>query len=879
MPNYSPFASQTLWNIGWRYLLRHRWQSILMVIGIALGVAVVVAIDLANASASRAFDLSTEAVVGNATHQIEAGSNGMDEKIYVDLRRTGVLDKASPVITAYVTSPQMGGSVMRLMGVDPFTDAPFRNYFSENQPAGFGQTQDLGLIPFLTQPGAIVISTEIAERYGLKACSSMNNGCNLPLLIDGHEHQVFISGLLDPSDQLSRRALQNLILTDISTAQELTGRIGKLDRIDVILSNSCTQSSAKNQSDKSFDCSQAIAAHLPPNVRIQPIEARSSVITQMTAAFRVNLTALSLLALVVGLFLIYNTMTFSVIQRRPMFGTLRCLGVTRKEMYALVLSEALIVGIVGSCLGLVLGVIMGQGAVRMVTQTINDLFFVVTVRGIQIPPVSLIKGAMLGVLATLATASPPAWEAATVPPRMALSRSGLENKARKAIFVVAAFGLLIFLSGVGLLLIPTRDLVLSFVGTFAVIIGFAMLAPLTTLILMRLATIIFGGVKGSLGRMAPRDVVNSISRTSIAIAALMVAVSVTIGVSIMVSSFRYTVIEWLSQTLSGDIYISAPSLMANQSSSPIDPQVLQKLETWPQVAKVLMLRSVDVGSPSGPIRIAASNNPQVSEERSYLSAVGSPDSIQEGLQNGGVIISEPLANRLGLRSGEGLTLFTDAGPKDFQILGIYYDYSSTQGIALMPLDIYRKNWNDEAITAVALKLSPNADIEKITRDLQDTLSPIQGLLIRPNRALRSEVLSVFDRTFAITGALQILVTLVAFIGVLSVLLSIELERQHELGILRAVGLTIRQLWQLLLLETGLMGATAGILAMPTGYVLAIILVYIINRRSFGWTLQMQVIPEPFLQAFVVAVLAALLAGIYPAHRLGKMAISEAIRSE
>jgi putative ABC transport system permease protein len=160
-----------------------------------------------------------------------------------------------------------------------------------------------------------------------------------------------------------------------------------------------------------------------------------------------------------------------------------------------------------------------------------------------------------------------------------------------------------------------------------------------------------------------------------------------------------------------------------------------------------------------------------------------------------------------------------------------------------------------------------------------TLSPVQKLLVRPNQALREEVLIVFDRTFAITGALQLLATIVAFIGVLSALLSLELERQRELGILRAVGLTVRQLWGLIMLETGLMGSVAGLLAMPTGYALALILVYIINRRSFGWTLQMQVNWEPFLQALVVAVVAALLAGIYPARRMGAMVTSEALRSE
>jgi putative ABC transport system permease protein len=210
---------------------------------------------------------------------------------------------------------------------------------------------------------------------------------------------------------------------------------------------------------------------------------------------------------------------------------------------------------------------------------------------------------------------------------------------------------------------------------------------------------------------------------------------------------------------------------------------------------------------------------------------------------------------------------------------VYYDYASTQGTVLMALPVYQSSWQDREITAMALKLAPGVDVDVITDQLQEALSPTQRLLVRANQTLRAEVLEVFDRTFAITGALQLLATVVAFIGVLSALLSLELERQRELGILRAVGLTVRQLWSLILLETGLMGSAAGLLAMPTGYILALILVYIINRRSFGWTLQMQVDALPFIEAFLVAVIAAVLAGLYPAWRMGRMLTSEALRSE
>lgn len=831
-----------------------------MVVGITLGVAVVVAIDLANASASLAFDLSTEAVAGRATHQVVGGPQGLDQGVYTALRRAGVAEEGvalAPVVSEYVTSPQLGDRPLQLLGIDPFAEAPFRSYVAGAQGVPVEQ-----LTAFLTRPGAVLLSSDVASRYGLRL------GSTLTLSVGGYERSATVAGLLQPADSLSRRALDGLVLADISTAQELTGRLGKLDRIDVLAP------------EGDGPAVQRLQALLPGEVSMTPVAARSGVIEQMTAAFRTNLTALSLLALVVGLFLIYNTMTFSVVQRRPLFGTLRCLGVTRREVFTLVLTEALVIGLIGGVLGVILGVILGQGAVRAVTQTINDLYFVVTVRNLGIPAASLAKGALLGIAATVLTAAPPAWEAATVPPRTALSRSGLESKAGRAVKAAALASLALMAVGVALLAVPRAGLVTSFAGTFAIIIAIGMQTPLVTKVLMQVAAPISSRLGGVLGRMGPRSVVNSLSRTAIAIAALMIAVSVTIGVSLMVGSFRYTVVTWLAQTVQGDVYISPPSALATSTTAVLDPAVEHIVRQWPGVARVDSLRSVSVDSPAGPVQLAAVDNPGLGDERIFLAADGPAEQVWAAMQNGAVIVSEPFANRLDLpRRGGQVTLITDQGERTFPIAGIYYDYASSQGTVMMDLAQYRALWQDQAVTALALRLVEGADPDEVTQALQDRLRAVQTVQVRPNRALREEALVIFDRTFAITGALQLLATLVAFIGVLSALLSLMLDKQRELGILRAVGLTGQQLWRLVSLETGLMGAVAGVLAMPTGFVLALILVYIINRRSFGWTLQLQVEPAPFVQALVVAVVAALLAGLYPAYRMTRLAASDAMRFE
>jgi putative ABC transport system permease protein len=685
----------------------------------------------------------------------------------------------------------------------------------------------------------------------------------LSISINGETRDAYLTGLLEPSDDFARRALDTLMLTDIATAQSLSGMGGKLTQIDLIL-------------PEGFD-SEAFAAALPLGTELVPSQLRSSQVTEMTDAFEVNLTALSLLALVVGLFLIYNAMTFSVLQRRAVFGTLRTIGYTREQIFGMVLGEAAVVGALGTGLGLGLGIFLGQGAVQMVTQTINDLYFVLNVRGIQIPASSLLKGGLAGFFASLLAAAPPAWEAASVPPRLALSRAGLESKAQSVVNVAAVLGVLVSLAGATILAVPTRNLVISFGGTSAVVIGLAALTPVVTVSLMHFLGKPLGKLFGLLGRLAPRNVIRSQSRTAVAVAALMVAVSVTIGVQVMISSFRTTVILWLEQTMQGDIYIAEQGMRTTRNDVPLDPQVITRAQAHPMAESSVTVRNVSVESEHGPVELIATELKRPMDSRLFLAAQDNP---LEAMKEGAILLSEPLANRLGISEpGQTLSLLTPAGWKPFPIAGIYTDYASTRGTVRMSLDVYQRIWNDHQLNGVVLFLPPEVDADSITADLRSQLKEFTTVAVNPRRVLREGALVVFDRTFAITAAMQLITTLVAFIGVLSSLLALQLEKAREMGILRALGLTVNEMRRLTLWETGLLGASAGLLALPTGYILAWILIFVINQRSFGWTLQMHEQPAPFIQAFLLAVGAALLAALYPAWRIGRMQPAAALRGE
>lgn len=852
--------SRSLLKVSLRHTLRRPLQSALFVLGVALGVAVIVAIDLANGSASRAFALATDTVAGRATHQIVGGPTGMDEDLYRRLRVDHNVRPASPVVEEYVTAIDLDEQPLRLLGVDPFAEPPFRSYL-----AGQSGVPIDALTEFLVEPNTVLLSEDLARRYRIDV------GEQLTLRVGPARQAVRVVGLLRPMDNVSRRALQNLLLADISTAQEILGRPGRLSHIDLIIDS---------ETPAGQTTLAKIEGLLPAGARIVRTAARSDTVQQMTRAFALNLTALSLLALIVGMFLIYNTVSFSVMQRRPVLGTLRSLGATRRQIFSLILTEAAALGLLGTALGLALGIMLGRGAVRLITQTINDFYFVVSVQAVDIPPLTLVKGTIIGAGAALLAAVPPALEATTVAPVSVLQRSDLESKARRAIPATFAAGLGLCAISAGLLWIPTRNLLVSFAALFGIIIGFALLTPAVTVVLMRGTRPVTARLAGVLGRMAPRDITRSLSRTSMAIAALMVAVSVIIGVSIMIGSFRQTVADWLQTSLQADIYIAPPSVAASRIGAPMDPDIKAELESVKGITAVEAIHDVTADAADiGPINLIAVTGEREDRRRRFARTSVPTGQVWPAMQNGAVIVSETFAYHNRLSPGDELHLQTDHGEQPFPIVGVYYNYSSDRGIVLMSMDVYRHNWDDDRISSVGVYLAPGLEPQAMVEQLQAHFAGRQELVIQSNRDLRASALEIFDRTFAITMALRLLATIVAFIGVLSALMALQLERARELGVLRATGMTRRQMWGLTLLETGLMGTTAGLLAMPTGFVLALVLIYVINRRSFGWTIQMVVQPGYFGQAMLVAVVAALLAGVYPSLRASSTVVARSLREE
>jgi putative ABC transport system permease protein len=387
------------------------------------------------------------------------------------------------------------------------------------------------------------------------------------------------------------------------------------------------------------------------------------------------------------------------------------------------------------------------------------------------------------------------------------------------------------------------------------------------------------GWAGLLARMATRDVARHLSRTGIAVAALMVAFATTVGVGVMVDSFRGGVTFWLNDLLNADIYIAPLAFENGDTSVPLTAEVIAALRATPGIAAVSTYHYREVPIGGRPVRLLALDlAPQA--KQGYRLLGGTPGMAWDAFDNGGaVIISEPLAYRQDLVTGDELLLPTDHGPRRFPIAGVFLDYGSEHGRILMRQATFQRFWNDTVVNSAAAYAAPAEDISALRERLQRTVGRLQPLAMRSNKTIVKASLEVFERTFTITNVLRLLAIAVAFVGMLSALLAMQLERAREFAVLRATGMTSGEIAWLVSLQTNFMGFVAGLLAIPVGLALAAVLIFVINRRAFGWTLPFSVDPWILVQAVALAMLAALLAGVYPLWRMARTQPAQALRTE
>ena len=836
-------VNRLLLRSSWRFFTHHPWQLWLTLLSIALGTAVMVAVDLANMTARQSFRQSVTVLSGPMTHEIIAREGNIPEEFYTRLRIDWKLRASSPQLIAPVN---VAGLPYTLVGLDPFAML-FQPQAGLNIPADT-------LPRLLTEPNSALISSDLAARENIKV------GDRLLVTLKQAQRTLTILAILDIKQDAR---LAELIVTDIATAQSLLDKPGVLSRIQLQLNDSQVAQLQKR---------------LPPGFKLNSYLSQQQSFSQMTEAFRINLTAMSLLAMLVGAFLVYNTMTFSVLQRRKTFAVNRMVGLTGAQLFRHLLLEAMLLGLTGSILGILLGVMLGQGLLVLVTQTISDLYVSVNATELLVTPWQIMKGIGITLLAVLAATLAPALEAARVPPVLVSRTSQLEHTGQH----MTKWLLLIGIIGMGmsplLLGASTRSLVIGFVALFLFILGYSLIVPSVLKAILR--GLLSIPSYSLYQRMALRGVQASLSRTSLAIVALCVAVSATVGVSIMVGSFRASVADWLEDTLQSDLYISATSGNASHIDGVLDPSWLPRVQTLPGIESISTGRNakLEIDGVTVPMLVL---QPGAHSGRGFEYLQGDPEAIWRAfLHEEVLLVSEPFAYHRGVQAGDYVTVQTgQAGQIRLKIAGVYRDYSASQGMVVLPRRVYDKYWADQAITTIGLKLAKDTELAVVTDQLRRwAAASEQTVMVRSNKTIRDFSLKVFDRTFAITNVLRLLVVIVAFVGVFSALMALFLEKSREYAILRATGITPGQLRRLVLWQSGLIGLLAGLLSLPLGWIMSDILIEVINRRSFGWTMQSHFFMSLPLQAILLAVLAALLAGLYPTHRISRVSLREGLHS-
>ena len=818
--------------LAYRQASRHPFLVLLNIVGVALGVSVVLAIDLTNASAERAFTLASRQVSGSISHQLIPDRGLIDEILYVRLRNELGIRHAYPVIEGRVSTAD--GQRYGLIGIDPLS------FTSPGTLTGHGSANGLFMTTLL-KPGTAVVSADLL-RPG-----------QVPQLEIHYSNSKFNLELVDlQSSPVSQSALSSLfsnsLVTDIATAQEIFNMRGSLSRVDMELT---------------ADQAIAVTNLLPPGVRMVSAAAGNSAMLQMTRAFRINLQALSLLALLIGAFLIFNTMTISILQRREQIATMRAIGLSRQELVLIILLEVAVIAFAGILAGSILGTMLSKVLILLVSQTMSDLYFIDQITSVYLSPSSYMKAMIMGLLTVVGACLYPLREVVRIPPEISRSRSRLESVTRKghARLIQAALGLII--AGSVLLVVDEDSIYSGFIALALIILALAMLVPPVMVVLMRIFEKVLYRLAGTYGTLACRNVISSLSRTQVAVTALAIAVSATIGVSIMISSFRISVQEWLNNILQADIYIS---VQVNGAAAGISDDALDHINTLPGVIRSVTGFWHEMPVDGVPVQVTVRDLAQ-QDFRNYQFINGNGrDNWEAYSTTDSVIISEPYAYHNHLSMNDQIEFVSGTGSRRFAISGIFRDYSSDRGVISMHADVYKQYWPDYHTTSLALYLQPGTDSAALAGALNSGLLAQYDLIARPNRQLREISMQIFNRTFAVTEVLRLITVIIAVAGILGALTAIQLERSREFAVLRTTGMTPGETFRLVWMESGLIGILAGIMAVPMGIVMAALLIFIINRRSFGWSMEFIVAPEYPASAIVLGLAAGLLAGTWPAWR-------------
>ena len=805
--------------------------------GVACGVAAVVGMTMSAQTALKSFSKAIEFLRGKATHSIQRPAGPMEEGLLLKLGRDPAVEWFSPVIDRRL---RLGnGELVRLLGIDPFLDRTIRPEILKVEFLERKANDPENLLSFLIDEKAIFVDNDLKAELGITSDKIIETAKG-PLHIKG--------SFPNPSGE-------PLVIMDIGHVQKLYQLQGYVDRVDLILSD---ESAFSSRWGKGF--------------LIQSARQRSETLSAMLQAFRLNLEALSLLALFVGVFLIYNTAMFTVVSRRRDTGILRSLGANRMEILTAFLSEILILGIIGGALGGLIGYFLTRFLTGLIGSSISNLYFFLRPEPVTWSSWILITGVLLGCSASLFGGAIPLFELIRTDPIKALSgRVASRESARKAQRAALA-GFFVLLISLVLFLLPETHIYVGFAGVFGFVLGVSLLTGVALVVLHPVVRKILGTLGRLPGKVAAGNIRQNLGRTGVAIAAFMISLSMSIGLGAMIGSFRQSLIWWMDTQIRGDLYIG------KIVEAEVPEDFYEEIRKMEGLGGVHPYRNVQTLYHNTSINISAVDA-SVLEKYARFGWLTGGNENWEMVKQGGVILSESFSRRFGVKSGETITLEGIQGPTEFKVGAIFYDYTTEHGLVMMDRPIFLKTFGDRTLNNIGIFIDPdNPRRAELLQEVRKR-AEARGLPVLTGAQLHENILNVFDTTFAITRSMRAIAIVVAFFGIAGALLTLFIERSREFGIYRALGFSTGQVAKMTLMEGLGMGLVSFLFSMAVGTTLAILLIKVINIRSFNWTIFYYPALQPYLLTGVTAILASIGAAAFPIWKVYRTYPQIQIREE
>ena len=856
------------------HVMHRPLRTVLTVLGVALGVSASVAVRTANVDVLQSFEQAVMTVAGPTTLEVSGGELGLDERLITALRNVGGVTSAAPIILQTAVKTGDGSPrAIQVIGLD---------LLAENESRGFSfspESSDRRLETML-EPKTIFLGRKVAEEWHLSKGESVDlhvgSGmvtCTIEEILEGAQNRT--------------SSWDSLAVMDIAAAQVMFNMVGRLDRIDLVT----------EEGRAIDDIARAVRAVVPPDVIVERPSQRTRQVEQMLQAFRWNVTALSWVGLVVGMFLIYNTMAFAVAQRRREIGIYRAVGMSQSRVAVLFLAEAAVLGLAGGVIGSGSGFLLAQELVSLLSQTITDLYAPVGGGTGHILESEWFwtlssEGILIGCLVSMLGAIGPSVDAGRTAPARALAPGDYEAGRRLRVGVLSLVGVgLLVLTGLFSSAGPIGGVpVFGYAATLSLLAGLSCLAPICITGWRHKGKnqALHADMQGVMREIAVDHASRNPGRNGVTVSALMVGLAIMIGVLVMVRSFRHTVEVWVADTVIADVVV-APSLWlrgteAGSVGRSLPGSWILALSSVPEVEAVDTYRDIRVTVHGQRVAIVSRDLRLHATLSRYLMRHGdSSEQLIRAADNGGLLVSEILTDRLGVQEGDSLEVLTPEGPRRFPIVAVFYDYATDGGKILMDRELYRSIWHDDLVTVFPVYLAAGADLDRARMNMAEQLKKAGGGRLPPllisNAELRREILDIFDRTFLLTYVLEAIAVIIAMLGIINTLITSVLERRREFATLRAIGGSAGQIRQLVLWEAAYLGVVGIGLGLVGGGALSLLLIKVINKQSFGWTIQMIVPFGSLVQAIGLAAAATVLAGYFPARWAAEQPVAEGLREE